>query len=106
MNLHEFKELDFGEALDLLESRLIDLKGAIEKAEKQQESKDEATRAKAREELDVLRGRHADIKARMARLREMKAAELAGEKDNLLAETFMIFDQIGERIDRLLTQKD
>ncbi len=102
MNLHEFKELDFEEALDLLESRLIELKGAIEKAEKQQAGKDEASRAKALEELNFLHGQRADIEAKMAKLREMKAAELAGERDNLLTETFMIFDQLGERISRLL----
>ncbi len=105
MNLHEFKELDFEEALDLLESRLIDLKGAIEKAEKERESKDAAIRAKAEKELDFLRGHHADIEAKMAKLREMRAAELAGERDNLLTETFMIFDQLGERIDRFLGEK-
>ncbi len=106
MNLHEFKELDFEEALDLLESRLIELKGSIEKLEKQQENKDAAIRDKAREELDFLRGRHADIEQKIARLRELKAAELAGEKDNLLTETFLIFDQLGERIDRLLGEKE
>ncbi len=104
MNLHEFEELDFDEALEILETRLIDLKGAIDKVEKQQDSDDSTVRDKAQKELDRLHQHHADIEERLARLRELKAADLAGENDNLLSETFLIFDQAGERIDRILKE--
>jgi len=104
MNLHEFEELDFDEALELLETRLIDLKGAIDKVEKQRDSGDSAVRSKAQRELDRLHQHRADIEGRLAKLRKLKAADLAGENDNLLSETFLIFDQVGERIERLLKE--
>ncbi len=99
MNLHEFKELDFEEAVDLLETRLIGLKEDIEKLEKYRDGRDATIRAKAEKELDLLHQHSADIEERLLKL---KAAELAGEKDNLLSETFLIFDQAGERVERFL----
>ncbi len=99
MNLHEFRELDFEEALELLETRLIGLKGDIEKLEKHRDSSNPARRDKAKHELERIKRYRAEIEDRLTRL---KATELAGEKDNLLTELFSIFDQAGERIEQSL----
>ncbi len=99
MNLHDFKELDFDEALELLETRLIGLKGDIKKLEEHRDSSNPILHNKAKQELELLQQYRADIEDRLIRL---KATELAGEKDNLLTEIFSIFDQAGERIEQFL----
>ncbi len=106
MNLHEFEELDFEDALDLLETRLIDLQERVNKMEQLENSKNATVRGKARQALDRIRQHQADIEERLIRLRKIRAAELAGESSNLLSATFSLFDQAGERIDRFFRETD
>ncbi|MGV6815899.1 MAG: hypothetical protein ACWA44_01355 [Thiotrichales bacterium] len=71
MEIHELKALDFEEAVDLLESRLVDIRRLIEENESNASSQDVA-------ELNASR---ADVEAHIARLREMQVAEMSGEGD-------------------------
>lgn len=91
MDIHELKLLDFADAVDLLENRLVDVNRLIE------DNKDSAPSQEA-EELAASR---AEAETRLAQLRELKTAEMSGESDNLLTEVGSLLDQIGERISDL-----
>jgi len=98
MKLHELKELNFDEALDLLESRIIEIQRRIQEAESQATDGQKGL-------VDDLHRRHADLLEQMERLRKLKAEEMAGEKDSLLTEILGIFDLIGNKIDHILSGK-
>ncbi len=103
MNIHELKELSFDEAIDLLETRLTDMQAAIDDARQKidnGEYHDNREAAEAR--YDALLQDRAAIVEKMEKLRQQKAAELAGETDNLLTELLQLFDQLGEKIDAVL----
>lgn len=91
MDIHELKLLDFADAVDLLENRLVDVNRLIE------DNKDIAPSQEA-EELAASR---AEAETRLTQLRELKTAEMSGESDNLLTEVGSLLDQIGERISDL-----
>ncbi len=95
MKLHELQELDFDEALDLLETQIAETKTRIKQAESKATKEQKGL-------IDELHRHHADLLEQMDRLRELKAEELAGEKDNLLTEMLEVLDQIGQKTDHVL----
>lgn len=102
MHIHELQDLDYEDALNLLETELENLKLRIGETEEKLNGAGERTRRDHEAELAELHARRREAEEALARLREMKSEEYAGEKDNLLTETLRLFDQIGERIDRLV----
>ena len=94
MDVHELKDLDFDEAIDLLESRLVDIREMIAKGEGRLTSAD----------VKQLKSSRTEAAERVEKLRKMKAAEMAGERDNLLNEAMTILDQIGQRISSLFPE--
>ena len=91
MDIHELKVLDFDEAVDLIESRLVDIRELIARHEVEIDDDDrqqlEQSRAEAAEQLENLRA--------------AKTAEMAGERDNLLTEVIAMLDQLGKRVSDL-----
>ena len=94
MAVHELKDLDFEETIDLLESRLVDTRELIDKSEGHLASVD----------VERLKSSRTEAAERVEKLRKMKAAEMAGERDNLLNEAMTILDQIGQRISSLFPE--
>lgn len=94
MAVHELKDLDFDETIDLLESRLVDIREMIAKGEGRLAPAD----------VKQLKTSRAEAAERVEKLREMKAAEMAGERDNLLNEVMTILDRIGQRISSLFPE--
>ncbi len=98
MELHELQDLDFDDALSLLEERLETLRLRVADAEKQAGDDEVKKRAVA-----DLYQQHSDALEMLNRYREMKAQELAGERDNLLTEMLGILDEIGNKVDRMVS---
>ena len=78
----------------LLESRLVDIRELIDKSEGRLASAD----------VKQLKSSRTEAAERVEKLRKMKAAEMAGERDNLLNEAMTILDQIGQRISSLFPE--
>jgi len=94
MAVHELKDLDFDETIDLLENRLVDIRELIDKSEGRLASVD----------VKQLKSSRAEAAERVEKLRKMKAAEMAGERDNLFNEAMTILDLIGQRISNLFPE--
>lgn len=104
MHIHQLKELDFDEALELLETRLAETRAAIDAAQKKIDDGDyDGDRTTIETRMASLQTDRAALEARMEKLRQQKASELAGETDNLLTEMLELFDRIGERLDNLFS---
>ncbi len=103
MNIHQLKELSFDDAIELLETRLAEMQAAIDDARRKiDDGHYNGSREAAEARYDALLRDRAAIEEKMARLREHKASELAGETDNLLTELLALFDRLGEKIDAVL----
>ena len=102
MNIHELKAMDFTEALDLLETRLIDIRAAIDATrEKIDRGEYHGSKQDIEARFDALMQDHAALQQKLEKLRELKAEALSGANDNLLTELLGIFDTLGERIDKI-----
>lgn len=95
MDIHELKLLDFDDALDLVENRLVDIHTLIEKSQEEIPS----------EEAAKLITSKADAETQLARLRAIQTAEMSGERDNLLTEVSTLLDQIGQQISDLFPNR-
>ncbi len=89
MKTHELQELDFEDALDILESRLAELKMQVSKN----------ASALSSDDSDAVNKLQADVEQKLI---ELKASKLSGERDNLLTEALSLFDQIGEKVSALV----
>ncbi len=104
MHIHQLKELDFDEAIELLETRLAETQAAIDAAQKKVDDGDyDGDRATIEARMASLQTDRAALEERMEKLRQQKAGELAGETDNLLTEMLALFDRIGERLDNIFS---
>lgn len=107
MNIHQLQGMTFEEALDLLEERLIEVQKTIDATQKKIDDGDfDGDEQKVRARFDEVLKDRAELEKKMEKLRELRASELAGENDNLLTESLALFDQIGERIEKVLGLKD
>ncbi|MGV6859730.1 MAG: hypothetical protein ACWA5X_12255 [bacterium] len=86
---HELEELSFEDTLDILETRLAEMKLRL----------DQNKAAFSDEESAEL---HKLNEGATEKLLEMKASKMAGEQDNLLTEMLAVVDQIGERVSAVL----
>lgn len=91
MDTHELKLMDFEDALDRVETRLVEIRQLI------QDSASDAPKDK----IQALAKSKADAEAHLVKLRQMKTAELSGERDNLLTEVETVLDQIGKKVSDL-----
>lgn len=102
MHVHELKTMTFDEALDLLESRLVDIQEAIEKTKIKVDNGDhDGDKAVVAARFQALMQDRAELEQKMEQLRQQRAAELSGETENLLTELLQLFDRIGARIDKI-----
>ena len=102
MNIHELKEMNFDEAIDLLETRLVDMRTAIEETRKKIEQGEYgADKHEIEARFASLKQDHAALEEKMEKLRELRAEALSGANDNFLTELLGLFDSIGERIEKL-----
>ena len=104
MHIHQLKELDFDEAIDLLETKLIETRLAIDAAQQKVDNGDyEGDRETIEARMESLQKDRAALEEKMEKLRELKASELAGETDHLLTEMLGLFDHIGEALEKLFS---
>ena len=91
MDIHEIKTLDFEDAVDMLENRLVDIRKLIEDNQKEVPSS----------ELEVLVSEGAVAADQLAKLRQLKVSEMSGENDTLLTEVAELLDLIGKKVSDL-----
>ncbi len=102
MNIHELKEMNFDEAVDLLETRLVDMRTAIDDTRKKIENGEyTGDRHEIETRFASLKQDHAALEEKMEKLRELRAEAMSGANDNFLTELLGLFDAIGERIEKL-----
>lgn len=96
MSIHELKLMNFEEAVDLIENRLVEIQRLL----------DDNTENAPSRELSQLADSKALAETHLARLREAQTAKLSGERDNLFTEVENLLDQIGKRISDLFPSKE